>query len=810
MRVGELSRRLLLVRGLWDEVQARPEVMGPLPPLRDAFDLLEHAQTENLEAVQQLLLHPTIGSWLGHTMRRLGDVENVESNETPLWVGVGYIHSIAAVAAFQSGIDYTARLPMRNGSVALPTLGLAQLPSQSAWDVAEVRVTNGSLQVSNGETAVNIPAQPGDDAPGWEGAQWYQFQAEGLDGKELSWKVLLDYLDPYRGLREPEAPMRLDATTVERWRAKAEGAWALLVRDHPQQARQIAGLSGILSVVPSSPYKKEPFQPYSASSGDGIGSATLSEPDDPTQMAVTLVHELFHSKLNNLQYMVRMRQPSKGDSELLYAPWRDDPRPPIGLLHGVYAFSAVARFWRERQKIDTGAAADLAAFEFALWREQVHKSALVLRSTPYELTELGDNFVKHLIADIEPWLSEPVPLNAQQEALVMAMDHRKLWGDHHERPPGQILDRAAAAWLAGSPVPPELFEGPQELVKDPTARWLDRTAVLFRLALVNPDVLGDPSQLPEGTTAAEIELAASLLNRDTTSSSSLLNPQTNLGPAMDPILGNGLRVNYSILAELHNRVSTVSRKSVSLPDMARWMREGMLEHLISYDPGRQGNRTLPPASWMLTAEREIRHILKRAEEGYLTAELAAQLIIAQGYLAIGTARSNEIYIPRITISNFSEMSEEGPKHPKAANERQDAVPIVRAGKVAATALWAAFVDDTDDPLQRLRIRPFALPESVYNAGNNGWVFHPQKRKYILFGHRALISAAKDEGLSPDTIIGAMDFVRHDGSFTEIPDEPGHFGSPQEQRTTGTVPVRIGDVHERLPEVLTYDYKPLHR
>jgi len=32
-----------------------------------------------------------------------------------------------------------------------------------------------------------------------------------------------------------------------------------------------------------------------------------------------------------------------GGKELFYAPWRDDPRPLLGLLHGIYAFTAVHR-----------------------------------------------------------------------------------------------------------------------------------------------------------------------------------------------------------------------------------------------------------------------------------------------------------------------------------------------------------------------------------------------------------------------------------------------------------------------------------
>nr|MDT0665875.1 HEXXH motif domain-containing protein [Micromonospora sp. DSM 115978] len=85
---------------------------------------------------------------------------------------------------------------------------------------------------------------------------------------------MLDDVDPYRHVVHTALPAPLPAGELDRWQALFDGAWSLLVRHHPKQARAVAAVHRV--VVPTA--KAERFRPRSASSGDGFGSVLLSEP----------------------------------------------------------------------------------------------------------------------------------------------------------------------------------------------------------------------------------------------------------------------------------------------------------------------------------------------------------------------------------------------------------------------------------------------------------------------------------------------------------------------------------------------------
>ena len=42
-------------------------------------------------------------------------------------------------------------------------------------------------------------------------------------------------------------------------------------------------------------------------------------------------------------------------NERVYAPWRPEPRPVVGLLQGVYAHLGIARFWGAQWHVETEA-----------------------------------------------------------------------------------------------------------------------------------------------------------------------------------------------------------------------------------------------------------------------------------------------------------------------------------------------------------------------------------------------------------------------------------------------------------------------
>jgi hypothetical protein len=73
------------------------------------------------------------------------------------------------------------------------------------------------------------------------------------------------------------------------------------------------------------------------------GVTFLSESDDSLRLAEAIVHEFGHTELHVLMSVIPLTG-DVGPDEFFYSPWRPDPRPLAGLLHGLYVFSEVLRF----------------------------------------------------------------------------------------------------------------------------------------------------------------------------------------------------------------------------------------------------------------------------------------------------------------------------------------------------------------------------------------------------------------------------------------------------------------------------------
>ena len=69
-----------------------------------------------------------------------------------------------------------------------------------------------------------------------------------------------------------------------------------------------------------------------------VGAGTSRWP-----VAEALVHEAAHARLNHAAEAVPLTLGNR--DTVCYSPWRDDPRPVEGVVHGAYAFSLVLGFW---------------------------------------------------------------------------------------------------------------------------------------------------------------------------------------------------------------------------------------------------------------------------------------------------------------------------------------------------------------------------------------------------------------------------------------------------------------------------------
>ncbi|MEU4246485.1 HEXXH motif domain-containing protein [Amycolatopsis sp. NPDC026612] len=429
LRAADRSRRLLLLYGLVERAEADARLTGPLTGSETAWDLLVRAQQADPHALERVLAHPYTGSWAGYTTRL---IEQDLTGECPFWVHYGYLHALAATAAIRAGLDFTIQVPVWNGTVVLPTLGAARLAEGRGFTTTEVQGEAGAFTI-RGENSRVAPGHPA-----WSPLRSFRFET---GGRVL--ELRLDDLDPHRGLYHPIPPTRLAETDSKNWRHLLNKAWRLVVEHLPEYAEVLPG--GLTSIVPE---PAVPFRLPSASTGEAFGSAVIAAPDEPATLAAALVHEFQHARLGALLQLVRLHDDDR--TERLYAPWREDPRPLGGLVHGIYAFFGVSAFWRA---LSRACPEDrLAAFEFAHWRSQSWCALEAIREDP-ALTGAGRRFLGQLATVLGPWQDEPTPGEAARWSETLAVDHHAGWRLRHLRPEPEAVADLARAWQNGLPCP---------------------------------------------------------------------------------------------------------------------------------------------------------------------------------------------------------------------------------------------------------------------------------------------------------------------------------------------------------------------
>jgi hypothetical protein len=222
-----------------------------------------------------------------------------------------------------------------------------------------------------------------------------------------------------------------------------------------------AVLAAVLEVIV--PVEPDPAsRGISATSAHAFGAVAMSVPADATALAVGLLHETQHSLLNAVQDLFPLH---KEQDILGYSPWRDDPRPVSGILHGAYAYLAVTRFWRAEARafgfggdpghrpdaprpIDSG----LAAFEFARWRAAVAAAARGLLENG-TLTAAGTRFVTALLDEVRPWLGEAVTGETVRLAEGANTDHYLRWRLRNLAVDAAAVRDLADRWQRGAAPP---------------------------------------------------------------------------------------------------------------------------------------------------------------------------------------------------------------------------------------------------------------------------------------------------------------------------------------------------------------------
>ncbi|MFD3586196.1 HEXXH motif domain-containing protein [Streptomyces sp. NPDC058683] len=435
---GERARRLLLLRTLLDHLDV---LSTPLTPAAEAWRVLKRAAEKSPEPVERLLLAPATGGWISHMLRRMHGT----ATGPPLWAEAGHLCALALSASLYVGMETALDVLLTSGRLPLPGLGMLQLDgAKGGLAVGRATTAAGELTVTGPGAAtgtVRVTCRPSTVALGKrvsagrtavrrDPSGWLPLRTLSLAGPEdsTSVTVVLEDLDPYRDLDDHQPPSRLDEDEAQEWQRLVGEAARILAwpgvpgpgRVDPAMIRSIVPF-GRTSVSPPPP----PFVQVSASSGDSFGGMLVVRPASPLALAETLVHELQHSKLAALLHLFPLLDDDR--AERYYAPWRTDPRHLTGLLHGSYAFTGVAGFWRDRlAEAPHAGAADQAGYHFALRRLQ---SRLAVRTLLVggRLTEQGRALVTGLTRTLDGWLREPVPKAALSRARTVAVLHRTEW-----------------------------------------------------------------------------------------------------------------------------------------------------------------------------------------------------------------------------------------------------------------------------------------------------------------------------------------------------------------------------------------------
>ncbi|MFD0200934.1 MULTISPECIES: aKG-HExxH-type peptide beta-hydroxylase [Saccharothrix] len=330
------------------------------PAAREAFALLCEVARVAPDAVDRVLDHPSVGAWATRTALAL---RRGDAEARPAELAF-----TAAAAAVRAGVPVDLEFPPVD-VFSLPSLGVVEGPGLAYRPLPEIDVGGLSLQV-----------------------------------------------DPWAGGGVPDELPVADSVDLPWWRAAVGSAWDLLSGDHPASAAEVAEVVSVLTPMPSSPSGTS-----SATLADAFGCVFLSPMPDAETLAVTLVHEAQHSKLVALMDLFALVKP--GREALFYAPWREDPRPAAGLLHGTYAHLGVAGFWRSR----TGPAAQV---EYARWRSAALITAETLLAGD-ELTPTGTRFVAELAGVLRAWCAEPLPPAALAVAEAESSAHQARWRAAH-------------------------------------------------------------------------------------------------------------------------------------------------------------------------------------------------------------------------------------------------------------------------------------------------------------------------------------------------------------------------------------------
>ena len=331
----------------------------------EGWTLLAALDAERPGAVRDVLTYPYVRAWAMQCLR--------PATSADLDMDRAHLAGLAAAAALRAGMETELVLPVREGSIYLPTVGVLEVETGTGR-TSMVRVSPAGVSARHGT------------------GRWQTVRQV----KAADMSVTVEDIDPFRDCQAWAAAGRLAPPAWKAWRLALAAAARQLAVELPVYASVIG--AGLRSVVPMRPGAAGHRQ--SGTSRQAFGAIALALPNDVDALSELLVHEMQHVKLTALHDLFDMFD--RTDGTLFAVPWRGDRRPMEGLLHGTYAHLAVAELWRSRSRqTPEGEAGGL----FQMYRSWVEEAIETLLDAD-TLMPAGERFVNGMRTTVKTWADD--------------------------------------------------------------------------------------------------------------------------------------------------------------------------------------------------------------------------------------------------------------------------------------------------------------------------------------------------------------------------------------------------------------------
>lgn len=259
------------------------------------------------------------GEPLGTVERAYCDEIGAKSAAEALAHHLDEFKRFAVALALVSGRDLALERPYDTSlPLALPGTDLVIAGAERARITG---VSNRALETSDDVRIEHCPVVRIDGASVYLNAA--RFRVPGI-GFPTDWAVL---------------PLDFQA----RHRDSVGDALRIIRRFQPATFRHMEGALHTIGLRPND------GKPFNISASELPGSFVCTMPSEPFALAATFIHEFHHNTLFGIEEagaFFRHGDRDEIEGENHYSPWVETPRPLHGILHAVYVFLPVFRFWK--------------------------------------------------------------------------------------------------------------------------------------------------------------------------------------------------------------------------------------------------------------------------------------------------------------------------------------------------------------------------------------------------------------------------------------------------------------------------------